>query len=391
MLDQAGSSAAIGGMRVAFLTELYPPSVGGQEVRFAEIASVLAERGHSVTVLCVAHTVGLPTREQPSARIVVLRHPEAPTYRQSRVFPLPRSLLAILRYAYAVRRLVRSGKFDVIFMNQWPFLHVLALPRSMRQRAVIDWCEVRKGRTYRWFQDTLPRLVAANTAVSGDVLRHVNARGRSGTSHLVPSGIDVSRYTATDRSARRGLVYLGRITEHKNLPLLIEAFDELCRREHTMALTIAGAGPSAATLAARAAKSPFAQHIRILGQVDEVTKLQLLATSELLVLPSRREGFPRVVAEAMASGLPVVTTRYPENGTVGILEEHGCGLAADPTPAALADAIEGALQNWDALAARAKAASVSLDWSVVVDGLEQLLTRVAAEGQSDRTLVSAGA
>ncbi len=390
MLDQAGATFPGSGMRLAFLTELFPPSLGGQEVRFAEIADALATRGHSITVLCVAHCAGLPAREQPRARIVVLRHPIVPGYRRSRVFPLPRSLLGMLRYALAARRLVRTGEFDVIFMNQWPLLHVLALPRPMRRRAVLDWCEVRTGRIYRLFQDTLPRLVAANTAVSGDVLRHLDARGRSGTAHLVPSGIDVSRYLAGERASRRGLIYLGRIAEHKNLPLLIDTFDELCRRGQTTTLTIAGDGPAAEAVAARVAKSPFAADISILGAVDEATKLRLLTAAELFVLPSRREGFPRVVAEAMASGLPVVTTRYLENGTVGVVEEHGCGLAAAPNPTALADAIGDALRNWDVLAARARAGAVLLDWSVVVDNLERLLMRVAAEARSAATFDSVG-
>lgn len=391
MLDQAGASFPSSGMRLAFLTELFPPSVGGQEVRFAEIADALATRGHSVTVLCVAHAAGLPAQERAGVGVVVLRHPIAPSYRRSRVFPLPRSLLAMLRYALAARRLVRSEEFDVIFMNQWPLLHVLALPRPMRRRAVLDWCEVRTGRIYRLFQDTLPRLVAANTAVSGDVWRHVDARGRSGTTHLVPSGIDVSRYVAGARTSRRGLIYLGRIAEHKNLPLLIDTFDELCRRGQKTTLTIAGDGPAADEVAIRVAASPFAADIRILGPVDEATKLRLLTEAEVFVLPSRREGFPRVVAEAMASGLPVVTTRYLENGTVGVVEEHGCGLAAEPNPAALADAIGEALQNWDVLAARGRAGAMLLDWSVVVDNLERLLARVAAEAHSVAALGSAGA
>ena len=95
------------------------------------------------------------------------------------------------------------------------------------------------------------------------------------------------------------------------MPLLIDTFDELCRRGQKTTLTIAGDGPAADEVAIRVAASPFAADIRILGPVDEATKLRLLTEAEVFVLPSRREGFPRVVAEAMASGLPVVTTRDP--------------------------------------------------------------------------------
>ena len=49
-------------------------------------------------------------------------------------------------------------------------------------------------------------------------------------------------------------------------------------------------------------QSPVADRVQVLGSVDEARKLDLLAMSSVLGMPSKREGFPRVIAEAMASG-----------------------------------------------------------------------------------------
>ena len=206
-------------------------------------------------------------------------------------------------------------------------LHVLTLRGKDRKRAVIDWCEIRDGQPYRLFQALLPRLVAANTAVSGAVQRHVAARS-GGPALLLPSGVNRQAYYAAEPAHRSGVLYLGRLSPHKGVPLLIESFTALRKAGMTERLTIAGAGPALAEVAAAKAASAFADDIHLLGEVSEEHKRALLARNRVLVLPSRREGFPRVVAEAMASALPVVTTRFPQNGTAMVAAPAYVGLAA---------------------------------------------------------------
>ena len=67
-------------------------------------------------------------------------------------------------------------------------------------------------------------------------------------------------------------------------------------------------------------------------------------------------------AEAMASGLPVVTSDYPENGTKDVVARYGNGLVVAPGAAALAAGLEAARQRWAELSQRGLAEAAHLDW-----------------------------
>lgn len=364
-------------MNVCFLTELFPPSVGGQQQRFAELANLLAMQGHQVTVLCIRDTVDGAAEETLANGVAVIRRPTDLHYYKPLGALLPRSPLGMLRYALTARRLTQARRFDVIFLNQWPLLHILALSRRDRARAIVDWCEIRHSKTFRVVQNLLPKLVAANTAVSAQVAQHIRAVTH-GQVLVLPSGITGACYRMNAPASRHGLLYVGRITAHKNLALLIAAFEELCRRGYEEKLTIAGDGPALEAVRRRAASSPCRARIEIAGLVSDEQKYQLLAGARLLMLTSQREGFPRVVAEAMASGLPVVTARYPQNGTVGVVEEFGCGLCAEATAIDLADAAQTILGDWEAWSARSHQRAANLEWSSLIQQFEALLIQTAA-------------
>jgi glycosyltransferase involved in cell wall biosynthesis len=368
-------------VKVLFLTELFPPSVGGQQLRFAELADLLAMRGRHVTVMCIRDSVDAAIEEKRASGVAVIRRPTLRHYYKPLAGLLPRSPLGMVRYALAVRRLTQAHEFDAIFLNQWPLLHILVLSRRNRARAIVDWCEIRHSATFRVLQSFLPRLVAANTAVSAQVAHHIRTFA-GGRVLVLPSGITGARYRMDAAECRRGILYIGRLTGHKNLSLLIDAFEALCRRDYGEPLTIAGEGPAFELVQRRAESSPYRSRIQLLGLVSDDRKCKLLAGARLLMITSQREGFPRVVAEAMASGLPVVTARYPQNGTVGVIETFQCGLCADPTPNDLAEAAQTVFGDWDAWSARAHHRAASLEWSSLVQQFEALLGETAARARN---------
>lgn len=354
-------------MNIGIFTELYLPSIGGQEVRYAEMAASMLQLGHSVDVYCIRHSAEVPEHEVASG-VSVFRYPLAENYKRPLFKPLKRAVIPLLRYSLWVRRMARHEKYDLMLFNQWPLAHIIFAEKHGRAKIVLDWCEVRNGWLDRAFLRWLPKIAGRNTAVSKGVAASVAVlSGRH--VECIPSGVWLSKYRGGNREWRSGLVYLGRITEHKNLGLLIEAFELMKDTGYPGDLTIAGAGPSSGALTLAVKASRFSRDIHLLGFVDDQAKIDLLAKSEVLVISSRREGFPRIVAEAMASGLPVATVDFPENGTKTIVQDYGIGIVSQPTAMELALAVEEVLGKWDTYSGRCLMHSVELDWSLLIDML----------------------
>lgn len=356
-------------MRIGIFTELYLPSVGGQEIRFEELANTLTKKGHEVFIYCIAHAKNLPPEEIRDG-VNIRRMPVDPQYKTPRIQAFRRNPITMLRYGWWTRSVARQEKFDLNIFNQWPFTHVLFAPRDARDRGIIDWCEIRNGNIFKLLQRKLPNWTRYNMAVSQAVANNISSVSANNVLFLA-SGINLDQYKVRSRTERSGLLYLGRIAEHKNLGFLIEGFEKAATEGYDGRLTIAGAGPGLAAVASRASSSHFGRRIDVLGSVTNEAKADLLSSHELLMMPSRREGFPRVIAEAMASGTPVVTVNYSENGARDVVRQYGCGVVSEPTASAFAAGVRSALQGWSSFSTSGLEWSTTLDWGRLVDKLEE--------------------
>jgi glycosyltransferase involved in cell wall biosynthesis len=218
-------------------------------------------------------------------------------------------------------------------------------------------------------------MVGSNFAVSNAVGEAIAEQ--SGRQCLVlPSGIQLDRYRSADRAARAGVLYVGRLAPHKNLPLLVDAFELAADRGFAGDLVIAGNGPSRDEIGAYADRSRLAERINVLGPVEEAHKIELLSQAAVLGMPSMREGFPRVITEAMASGLPVVTPSFPENGAKDVVAQYNAGVVSGTDPAEFAEALLAVEAGWQAFSEAGLAAAKSLDWSGVAHTLEVRIREV---------------
>lgn len=362
-------------LRLAFLTELYTPSIGGQEVFFQELGEAMVRRGHHVDVYCIGHEPGLADREVING-VTVHRSPNGGGYKHPVIPALRRNWSDIVRYSRGVRRLAKRRPYDFFLLNEWPLMHVTALPKLARARGGIHWCEVRGGPLFGVLQAQLPKLVGTNFAVSEAVATAIAVRSHRQCG-VLPSGIVADRYRSSARSERSGVLYVGRLTSHKNMPLLIDAFAIAASRGLSGDLVIAGDGPSRREIEDCARQSPLTDRVHVVGPVDEAEKIRLLSTSAVLGIPSRREGFPRVVAEAMASGLPVVTADFPENGGRDVVRQYGAGVVCGIEPADFAEALLAAETHWDGYSKAGLAGACSLDWSRIAETFEYRVRAVA--------------
>jgi glycosyltransferase involved in cell wall biosynthesis len=140
-----------------------------------------------------------------------------------------------------------------------------------------------------------------------------------------------------------GLVLaVGRLNAEKGQSLLLQAAPAVLSRCPGTVFALAGDGPLRGALEQQAAQLGIAGQVRFLGVRQDVPAL--LAAADLFVLPSRSEGMPNALLEAMAAGLPVVSF---EVGGVGEVLVHGVtGLLVPPEDAdGLARAMLALLEN----------------------------------------------
>jgi glycosyltransferase involved in cell wall biosynthesis len=189
----------------------------------------------------------------------------------------------------------------------------------------------------------LVNRTVACLAVSDDIASKL--AGRLGWDpariRVVHPGVDVGRFAGAtaDQGLRRRLLgaqqktlalYVGRLDHLKGVETLLTSLEGV--RE--CALAIVGDGPERGKLELQA--RPLGDRVTFLGQRLDIETL--MASADLLVLPSRTEGLPVVVLEAMAAGLPVVATSV--GGIPEAVVDGETGLLVPPeNPVALAAAI----------------------------------------------------
>ena len=202
---------------VALITELFRPSVGGQEYRFEQFAHGLAHKGCRVDVYTLDYTGGqLPAEERPDG-YTVIRHARIPDYLRSG----NRSLTGLVRYSKAASSLVSSlqSQYDAILINEMPLLHLLRIKPTSRM--IVDWCEfptdIRAQLLAIWAARRFEKGLTVDEPLSAR-LRLVNPRMSLG---VVRSPVDISNSAQVAKDPDL-ILYLGRIVPHKNLAALLD-------------------------------------------------------------------------------------------------------------------------------------------------------------------------
>jgi glycosyltransferase involved in cell wall biosynthesis len=205
-------------------------------------------------------------------------------------------------------------------------------------------------------------------ATSDLELDDVRRLGYGGPVAIVPNGVDVpTRRVRPGANRRRRIVSFGRLHEAKGNDVLLRAWAMLEGALTDWDLVIAGPDDGELPALQRLARDFGLERVEFQGPCYGEKRDALLAAADLLVLASRSENFGLVVAEALAAGTPVVTTRQTPWQA---LTRIGAGWWVEGTQGGLRDAIvEAAALSRTELAARGERGRVwverELSWPVV--------------------------
>ncbi|MCS7207053.1 MAG: glycosyltransferase family 4 protein [Dehalococcoidia bacterium] len=387
-------------MRLLVLTHHWLPNIGGLEIVAWEMARRLAHRGHQVTV--VTSTVGLPRTgaipfSSTQEGVHILRIPAWDGLERWWGIPYPLFAPSLVS---TLRRLV--PQYDLVLVHTHVFMSSVVgawMARGYGKPLVVyqhtpfirypfPWGLMERGADAvlgRWPL----RWAAAVVGVSRTVADYVQKeRGRPVEAVIYP-GVDTERFAPIAsveerKSLRRRLglpeeafivLAVGRLTFKKGFDVLVEACTIL-RAQPDLQVLIVGDGPARPALVKRASEHGLTG-LRFWGAAPMQTMSDLYRVADAFVLPSRTgEGFPLVILEAMASGLPVIAT--PLGGAREVVENGRTGFLVPPgDPEALAAVLSDLKQDpclAPRLGAAARAQALSMDWERFTTRWEHLLT-----------------
>lgn len=376
-------------LRIALVTETYPPEVNGVAATVSRVAEGLHAAGHTLQLV----------RPQPRGAADAPAASSAPPARErwhelwTRGMPIPRypELRMGLPARGALVQAWREGPPDLVhIVTEGPLGHsALRAARALGLPVVSDFRTNFHAYSSYYGLAWLHRPIVgylrhfhnrtACTMVPTDSLRGELALEGFENLQVVARGVDTSLFDPRRRSdtlraswgaGPHDLVVLsvGRLAPEKNLGLLLEAHEAMRARDPGTRLVIVGDGPQRAELMARAPEAHFA------GTQRGEALATHYASADVLLFPSTTETFGNVVPEAMASGLAVVAYDYAaarellRHGDSGLLVPFGDAPAFRTAAKRLAGQREWART----LGAAARQIALRHDWRSVVARVEQV-------------------
>jgi glycosyltransferase involved in cell wall biosynthesis len=301
-----------------------PPPSGGMANQTRQLARLLEGDGMAVEIV----QVNPPYRPAWVERLHVVRA----------AFRLLPYLLRLYRCA---------GRVDLLHVmanSGWAW-HLFAAPAVWigRLRGIPVIVNYRGGeaRTFlareaTWVRPTLRRATAL--IVPSGFLEEIFA-GVGVPAEIVPNIIDLARFRPDpSRPPGHHAIVTRNLEDIYDIPTALRAFNDVRRRHPDATLTVAGSGPALPALEALARELGVADAVRFTGRLDNERIAELYRSADLLVNPSTVDNMPISLLEAMASGIPIVST---DVGGIPHIVENGKSALLVPArdPAAMAAAI----------------------------------------------------
>ena len=316
-------------MRILIINSEYPPLGGGAGNASANLGCAFAQAGHKVVILTAGFR-GLPKHETVAAG-------------DGKTFEIHR--IPSLR-----RRADRSGALEQVAFMLSASIAGLTILRRFKPHvqmaffgvpcgAVSLWLKIFSGvsyvvslrggdvpgfrpydfAVYHRLIGPLVRLVwrqAGAVVANSAGLRDLALKFDSSTPiTIIPNGVDLNGFIPRREDEVIGdgvhILFSGRVVYQKGLDVLLQALAGI--QDMAWTLIIAGDGPMHPALEEMAVRNGIAGQVVFKGWLDKDALRKEYSSAHIFAFPSRDEGMPNAVLEAMASGLPVVATRIAGN------------------------------------------------------------------------------
>jgi glycosyltransferase involved in cell wall biosynthesis len=251
-------------------------------------------------------------------------------------------------------RMFRRLEADVVHThNPLPLIYGAPAARLARAAAIHTKHGINPGgRGHRMLRRAAAQLTHAFVAVSDTTEAQAREQHDAPAKkiHTIANGIRLDRYhpdpdarSATRKELGLGDAWVvgtvGRLDDFKNQGLLVRAMAPLLSAN--VRLVIVGDGPARAAVEAEVAKLPEPKWVVMTGRRMDVPRI--IPAFDVFALSSKSEGLPLVVPEAMAAGLPIVTTAV--GGLPGVVDEGKTGMLVPVDESALRAALKKLVED----------------------------------------------
>ena len=330
-------------MRVLMISDVYFPRVNGVSTSTATFMRELLDLGHQVRLLAPEYPQpwedGLPVQRVPSRSVVVDKEDRMMRWRAAWEAGLAAGRECDVVHVqtpfvahYLGRKLARRLGVPLVesyhtFFEEYLFHYLPGVPKGLMRYLA------------RRFSRSQCREVDALVVPSGAMLEKLRGYGVSTRAEVIPTGLDMAKFRGGDGAAFRArlglgadtpvLVHVGRIAHEKNIDFLVAAFSRVRETIPRAVLVIAGEGPALNHVKALVERLGLTPAVHFVGYLDRRNSLlDCYRAGDAFVFASRTETQGLVLLEAMALGVPVVSTAVM--GTRDILAPgRGAQVAVD--------------------------------------------------------------
>jgi glycosyltransferase involved in cell wall biosynthesis len=353
---------------------------GGAERVMASLCSHLASRGHEVTLITLDNGRRQRHRLDSAVQWNAL---DLMSNSRDWISRLAKNRMRVARIRQAI---IEAGpELVVSFCDRTNILSLMAarglsIPVIACERS--DPAQQNLGRAWEWLRARTYRHAAAIVALTNESAEHLRSRFAVPIS-VIPSAVDAPPIDSDRVSAgeAKRIIAAGRLEYEKGFDRLLTAFSQLPASDREWSVRILGEGSQRSNLETQIKSLGLQGRVSMPGWVDSIW--EELAAATFFVLPSRYEGFPSALMEAMAVGVPSLAVDCP-SGPREIIRQSDWGLLVANEIDALSEGMQRMMHQSEfreQLGQAGRRVTEQFSWDRMVDRYEELMCQVIADAK----------
>ena len=323
-------------MKICIVCDFFIPHYhGGGERRYYEIAKRLVKKGHQVDVICMK--IGGVTNQEEIEGINI--HHIGPIIDK----PPHRSSSNFINFIFAVFKWILTHNYDLIDAQAYSPLIPAFFGAKLKKTPIIGTIyDVSTDEDDQWIQSSkiadlaekilvrfpYDKIITVSNETKKSLIKYYGVQKNRVS--VVYAGVDLELIDSVkvNEKYENTIIFVGRLVPHKHVDHLLKVVKSLKKDIPNIKLIVVGNGAEKENLIKLTKEFEIGDNVKFLHDLDYTELISEMKKSNVLALPSTREGFGMVLAEANACGIPVVA--YASGGVVEVVEDGVNGFLVEP-------------------------------------------------------------